>query len=291
MSERAQTGSIDSGVLSYTEAPPSLAPHFPGFVVREERGIGGVVRVLPELRASVQIMLGDGYWLRGKEADARWVQCPRIAIWAPSFSWRYGHVRDTVKAFAFALSPSAFCALAEAPATETVNSIIDLEQKNPAFARSIAPLPGELFEDWMARIEPALAAFAANLPKPESNEAVLRALATTSANAIERAAAAAGVSMRQFRRVFADSFGASPKAYQRAMRVDRMIRQLHPRPWETDIFADEPIPFADQPHAIREFRALTGMTPAAYRAAKRAGDRTLRSIPVEGVDPPDGAET
>ena len=65
-----------------------------------------------------------------------------------------------------------------------------------------------------------------------------------------------------------------------------MIRSLHDAPWEADAWADAPIAFADQPHAIREFRALTGLTPRAYVRAKRSGDATLRSVSGEPSAPP-----
>ena len=70
------------------------------------------------------------------------------------------------------------------------------------------------------------------------------------------------------------------------LRVDRMIRSLHDAPWEADAWADAPIAFADQPHAIREFRALTGLTPRAYVRAKRSGDATLRSVSGDPSAPP-----
>jgi AraC-like DNA-binding protein len=116
--------------------------------------------------------------------------------------------------------------------------------------------------------------------------ASLGILATQEGGAVARAAAAAQLSERQYRRLFIRLYGVSPKRYQRAIRVDRMIRQLHDFPWEIDAY-NAPIPFSDQPHAIREFRAMTGITPRAYLRAKESRDTTLRSVPVDGVAPPD----
>jgi AraC-like DNA-binding protein len=104
---------------------------------------------------------------------------------------------------------------------------------------------------------------------------------------VAAAAEAAGLSERQFRRLFRARYGVAPKRYQRAVRVDRMLRQIHPRPWEADAHAERPIAFADQPHAIREFRALTGLTPGQYVRAKAQGDATLRSVYAPDVQPPD----
>jgi AraC-like DNA-binding protein len=117
----------------------------------------------------------------------------------------------------------------------------------------------------------------------------LHALATSGAGAIREAAALANVSERQFRRLFQERYGVPPKQYQRVLRVDRLLRQLHPAPWETDALSGIPLEFADQPHIIREFKALTGMTPSTYLRRKRdAEDRVVRSVAAEGILPPDG---
>ena len=94
------------------------------------------------------------------------------------------------------------------------------------------------------------------------------------------------MSQRHFRRELLRFHGVSPKRWQRAVRVDRTLRQLHAAPWEEDAYA-EPAAFSDQPHAIREFRRFIGATPREYFRSKRTGDLTLRSLPVEGVDPPE----
>jgi AraC-like DNA-binding protein len=52
------------------------------------------------------------------------------------------------------------------------------------------------------------------------------------------------------------------------------------------MFEAEP-DFADQAHMIREFKALTGVTPGAYVRSKRQhNDPTLRSVVAEGIAPP-----
>ncbi len=103
-------------------------------------------------------------------------------------------------------------------------------------------------------------------------------LATESGDAVARAASLIGLSERHYRRRFRHWYGVAPKCYQRLLRVDRLLRQLHERPWDADEHGSNDPPFADQPHAIREFRHLTGLTPEAYRRAKRGGDATMRSV-------------
>ncbi|MEL7489335.1 MAG: helix-turn-helix domain-containing protein [Pseudomonadota bacterium] len=111
-------------------------------------------------------------------------------------------------------------------------------------------------------------------------------LATAGGGGVSKAAALEGVSPRQFRRRFVAFFGIGPKQYQRFVRVDRQIRSLHPDPWEHDEFQPAPISFADQPHAIREFRDTIGMTPLQYQQRKSNADRTLRSVSEPKIPPP-----
>lgn len=268
-------------------APPAhLSPFISAFVYRDEAVGGDVVRLLPETRMSVQLMLADPYWIREREAGARWRQLPRISLWAPRSEWAYGYAASHVKVYAFGLTPLGFRSLVSRPANALLNQVFD--------ASIVAGLSGavchenaESFEIWIDRISAALGRmFAASNPTPAISDTALNLLASGSGGAVAKAAATDSVSPRQFRRRFAAFHGFSPKHYQRAVRVDRMIKKLHPSTWEDDPYDPEPISFADQPHAIREFREFTGLTPNAYRKAKAQGDRTLRSVSEPCISPP-----
>lgn len=275
--------------------PADLAGLLTGFVHRNDSQGGDVVMVLPELRASIQIMLADPYWLRCREVEgaqeAKWVQLPRIALWAPKYAWCYGFAARRIKAYAVGLSPAAFHRLTGKPTSALLDGVFALDTFSPSLAAALTPLAEEDFDMWRARAADVLRAYFSMPQKTIDFDAAVETLATESSGAVAEAARLAGLSERQFRRVFAKLYGVAPKRYQRAVRVDRMIRQLHPSPWEADSQADRAIPFADQPHAIREFKAMTGLTPAEYVRRKRPGDRTLRSIVVQNVAPPAIAET
>lgn len=269
--------------------PPAadLASYLFAFVYRRETDVGGVVRILPELRASIQIQTADPYWLREREPSAKWEQTPRIALWGPRFDWGYGFAASRIKAYAVGLTAKGLRTITGMKTALLLNKVCGLEAFNAALAARLDPFPDEPFGAWSARAAEVLRAFFASAPAQAVDfNSALRILATSEGGAVARAARESGLSERQFRRVFEDIHGAAPKRYQRALRVDRMIRQLHPAPWEKDAYEGEPLPFADQPHAIREFREMTSMTPANYVAAKRNSDRALRSIAVEGVAPP-----
>lgn len=279
----------DMAELAVHAPPAGLAPFVSGFVHRDERVDGRAVRLLPDVRTSVQIMLADPYWIRERGEGEAWQQLPRIALWGPRHDWGYGFAASRVTCFAFGLTPAGFRTVTRGPARDWLNRVGPLDALAPALAAAIDPLEAEPFTVWMARIIPMLeGVFAGAAPAPFDWRDVTAILAEEAGGAVRKAADAAGFSERQFRRVFEELSGVAPKRYQRALRVDRMIRQLHPAPWEADTAPDIPIPFADQPHAIREFRALTGLTPADYVRLKTGADRTLRSVAVDGLALPAG---
>lgn len=276
-----------AATLRFEPPPAALAPHILGFVLRDDLNAGGVVRWLPEVRASVQIMLADAVWMREAAEGGAWRRLPRVALWGPRHDWAYGYARRHIRAYAFGLTALGLRALTREPAADFVNNVGPLHLVAPALADALDPKDGELFDCWRARAGVLLASFFAAAPALADPVApALPILATAGVHAVERAAQACGLSVRHFRRVFLEYHGVTPKRWQRAVRVDRTLRQLHVQPWEEDTFP-EPTDFSDQPHAIREFRRLTGVTPVEYLRAKRSGDATLRSLRIEGVEPPE----
>lgn len=272
------------GQLGVFAPPLELVPFVSGFVHRDEPVDGRAVRLLPDVRTSIQIMLADPYWIRERGEGEAWQRLPRIALWGPRHDWGYGYAASRVTCFAVGLTPAGFRAISGGKAGVWLNRVGDLRDLQGALAGALDPYTDEPFDSWLERIAPALFEAFADAPStPFDWQSVTAILAEEASGAVIKAAAASGLSERQFRRVFKDITGVTPKRYQRALRVDRMIRQLHPAPWEADTGGDIPIPFADQPHAIREFRALTGLTPAQYLRLKAQGDRTLRSVAVDGL--------
>lgn len=267
-------------------APADLSPFVSAFVRRDDPAAGGVVRFLPEVRGSIQIMLADRVWQRDAADGSLWSATPRVGLWGPRYSWCYGFAARHIRAYAVLLTYAGLRAITSTPTPRIVDRIPPLEAFNRDLARALTPNTDETFAAWRLRAENSLRAVFAGAAVRGPTHQALDILATCEGGAVALAASASGLSERQFRRTFLDAVGVSPKLYQRALRVDRMIRQSHVAPWETDSFGDVPIPFADQPHAIREFRAMTGIAPGDYLRAARAGARTLRSVRVDGIDPP-----
>lgn len=267
------------GALTVAPPPLDLRQAVTGFIRRIDPDCGGVVRILPDVRISLQVQAADPYWIGEQEAGRDWRIVPRVSLWGPRHTWGWGYAQRDISAFAVSLTTAGAAALIRAPTSTLVNETLPVADLEPALSVALDARPDEEFDAWIARATQALREAFRNRPLARDPVAEsLPILAVADGDVTAQAAAACGLSERHYRRVFRQFHGASPKLYQRLLRVDRKLRELHARPWETDPWEDVPIPFADQPHLIREFQALTGMTPRAYARAKAAGDATLRSV-------------
>jgi AraC-like DNA-binding protein len=88
--------------------------------------------------------------------------------------------------------------------------------------------------------------------------------------AVRDVAAALGLGERRLNRAFDRCVGLSPKGFARVMRFREVYRQIQRGetvPWSR-MAGDGG--YADQPHLIREFQALAGLTPAQYLAERRS---------------------
>jgi AraC-like DNA-binding protein len=74
-----------------------------------------------------------------------------------------------------------------------------------------------------------------------------------------------GLSHRQFIVHFRQAVGLAPKAWLRVQRFQHALRRLHAAAEPLAAVAAE-AGYADQAHFSREFQALAGVTPRAYRA-------------------------
>lgn len=78
----------------------------------------------------------------------------------------------------------------------------------------------------------------------------------------------AGLSERRFGEVFTGQVGVNPKGFARLCRFHVALGRIHAsaRPDWCDLALRTG--YADQAHLIREFRAFSGFTPAAYHACR-----------------------
>ena len=83
-----------------------------------------------------------------------------------------------------------------------------------------------------------------------------------------------GVGPRRLHQLFTAEIGISPKLFLSLMRFGRQLESRHPFPAIGRRDPDDP-EYADDSHAIREFRRFAGLTPGAYVTQKRSGDRLV----------------
>lgn len=77
---------------------------------------------------------------------------------------------------------------------------------------------------------------------------------------------AACLGCKQFDRIFSDYVGMHPKEFARTIRFQRALHLLESDPAMGRAALAADCGWYDQPHMIREFRALSGYTPGEYLA-------------------------
>ena len=154
-----------------------------------------------------------------------------------------------------------------APQTEFVDEVIDAgdavapwltetlqrAQEAPTSDGAIAILDGAL----LSRATGPPRGFAA------ASAAVDRLLASRGQATIEQVAADTGLSRRHIERVFLRHVGVSPKFFARIQRFQSAVDAIARDPWIEVALAHG---YADQPHLIRDFRALGGASPQRLMA-------------------------
>jgi transcriptional regulator GlxA family with amidase domain len=76
-----------------------------------------------------------------------------------------------------------------------------------------------------------------------------------------------GLSERQLERLFDERVGIGPKMFARVVRLERALAMIDRREGSWAQIAVQ-CGYSDQAHLTREFRALTGLTPAALARAR-----------------------
>jgi len=114
---------------------------------------------------------------------------------------------------------------------------------------------------------------AASAPSPGLPLAT-RALALIDAAGGQRplreVAAAVGVGERRLQQVFHEQVGLTPRTAGRLARLHHLVRALRRDPAEPWAQLAAGGGYYDQAHLANEFRALSGMTPSAFRARRAA---------------------
>lgn len=86
---------------------------------------------------------------------------------------------------------------------------------------------------------------------------------------VEEMAEAVGLSKSRFHAVYKAAFGNSPMQYVIEMKIDRAKTLLRVEELSDLATIAEKLGYKNQYHFIRQFKAVTGMTPGAFRKQKK----------------------
>jgi methylphosphotriester-DNA--protein-cysteine methyltransferase len=257
--------------------PPGLAAHVEClWWLRQPRPAGAPQTIYPDGRCELIVHLATPprCWdaLRGWHPQAR-------TLFAAQ---RVGAVRleaiGPLDCIGIRLRPEVSNVLLRGAGLRHRDQVVDLAALDPAFSRALARAargfarrPQSLWKLLARRIEevPVDARVTAAIERLERDAGRTR---------IDSLARAAALSMRGFQVRFRAAVGLTPKEYARLTRLQVTLRALDTSDGKLSQLASDG-GFADQAHATRELRRVTGHTPARLRAELRRdrdGDAAVR---------------
>lgn len=173
------------------------------------------------------------------------------------------------------LTPLGLYTLLGRPMSALTNQVPTLDQLGDP---GLAALPTRLADlpDWPSRFAHVSDVLARRLlderaprPDPEVRHAWDRLRGTGGTAGVTQLATETGWSRRHLLTRFREQVGLVPKVTGRVLRFERactLVMSGHGSLAEVAAVCG----YADQPHLVREFRALAGVTPTAFRAEWRA---------------------
>jgi AraC-like DNA-binding protein len=164
--------------------------------------------------------------------------------------------------------PGAALAFFDVPLAELTDATAGVEELGWHAARNVGDqLSGiPAITGKIALIETMLRARQAGLDRraaPRWLRAALQLLEGSDAG-LQRVRDEVGASERTHERQFREMVGLSPKTFQRVARFRRALERMQRRSRAPYAAVAAEAGYADQAHLIREFKALAGITPAAY---------------------------
>ena len=267
--------------MDYQERPPppELARHVQClWHLRDPEPTGDPQTIYPDGRCELIVHLGEP--MRRYTLAQGWrTQRPHLFAAQHRTAIRL-LATSAVDCVGVRLTAAASSALAGPRLPSLADDIVELESLDSAFATAFASTardfsnsgdPNALWELLTVRFR--------TMRLDSLIEAGVAALdASDGRTTVQALARQLGMGVRSFQTRFLSSVGLPPKEYARVRRLQATIRQLDATPASLADVAVK-VGFADQAHATRELRNLTGLTPARLRralVAAREGDATLR---------------
>jgi AraC-like DNA-binding protein len=263
-------------VLSRSPPPADLEPLVEAFAARSAEVPRVFFPVFPTARAEVIFHFADPFRVADEE-EGPMRPLPRAVLLGPRSARYWQSAGPRIDWFLVQLTPLGCRRLLDVCFAE----IWDRELALTDFWGSAATeLHARLQEagSFTGRMAVASEALRALCRRGASGDAAVseagRLARAGRVRSIEQLADRLDVGPRRLRQRFAAEYGMSPKRFLRLMRFGRQLVSRHPLLAAIQPNVDEP-EYADDSHAIREFRSFTGMPPSAYTHLKSAGDQLV----------------
>jgi AraC-like DNA-binding protein len=177
------------------------------------------------------------------------------------------------------LRPAASNAAVPHAAGRFHDQVVDLAALDAPFARALARAARRFARGEQAPLWRLLGARLAHHPVDARIAAAIERIEASQGRArIAAIARAVALSMRGFQTRFRAAVGLTPKEFARLTRLQATLRALDQSSARISELASDG-GFADQAHATRELRRVTGLTPARLRTElrrDREGDTAVR---------------
>jgi AraC-like DNA-binding protein len=265
--------------------PPDLAPWVMRVIERLDEAPMSTALELPLPFPSLQFLLGEGYGLRRLGSTQAYDEVPRAGLWGATDNAWQGLHDGRMHAFVVVLTLRGAAAIARCPPRAFVGQRLALDTLQQGRSRISAQL--EDATCFAERFDIANAWLRDLCLRIDGPDMTTLAIADRILDGVFRGpppmiAEQTGISLRTLRRRFDLSVGQSPKQLLRVARLQRALKQLHPRPWSGlhDANLDDVrLEYFDDSHFAKDFKILTSMSPQAYRKSKlRSGDPLVNTV-------------
>lgn len=269
-----------SDVISRIAPPRDLEPLVEALAGRQARVPRTMFPVFPTARAELIFHFGDSF-LVGGETGAPLRPLPPAVLLGPRQRIYWQGAGPGIDWFLIQLTPLGCRRLLGLGFAEAWNDEIALGDLWGSAAEALHERLREA-GSFQARAALAVAALRA-CAGPVEADPVSRFGSLARAGRVRtlaELAAGLGVGPRRLHQKFVADYGIGPKTFLSLMRFGRQLEARHPL--SSRHGADEP-EYADESHAIREFRRFAGLTPGAYVRQKQT-DRLVHTgaqIPID----------
>jgi len=195
-------------------------------------------------------------------------------------AWLYGvpgpafvrEIAGSGRVFGVKFRAGAFASWWDRPLKSIYNKRVPLESVwgDPALVWARAVAAEDLLANRAALADEYLLA-RNHGPIGEGSRCAVRLFDDESLIRVEDACAALGYDIRGLQRLFSREIGASPKEVLRRYRLLEAAGRLDQEPQLSGAALAARLGYADQAHFIRDFRAVTGVSPEAYRRRGLSG--------------------